>query len=395
MTTVSLATNPRLVKEVDLALSLSYRVSIVAFRFDNWSASLNEQIINRYRQRVHYVEIAAGRRPLFPWLFSSVLHQCCLVLAKAGLHYPFILSQALQKRTVLLLNALKKLRQPADLIVAHNPGSFYPVMQWAKRRKILYGIDVEDYHSGETNDKIAAAWMRRLMVQTIPGAAYVTAAAPLILDYVKRDCGTPFPPAAVVLNYFHSDEFCPPVSAAADGPLRLVWFSQYIAAGRGLEMVIEVIRRISGVQLHLYGQPDNRFVKNILESVENVFVHGPIEQKELHMQLASYDIGLAIEDASSNLNRDLCITNKLLAYKQAGLIILMTATSAQKKMAQQYPEQCVLVDFELQSLISALNYIKGKKSEIGKLKQEFFNLSANENSKTELDKLCSIWSVVL
>lgn len=395
VTTSNFATNPRLVKEVDLALSLSHSVSIIAFSFDNWSAPLNEQLISKYRNRVHYVEIAAGRRPLFPWLFSSMLQKCCLLLAKAGVRYPFVLSQALQKRTVLLINALNKLRQPADLIVAHNPGSFYPVMRWAKRRKIPYGIDVEDYHPGETNDKTAAAWMRRLMVQTIPAATYITAAAPLILEYVKRDCGKPFPPAAVVLNYFPSDEFRPPVSTTADGPLRLVWFSQYIAAGRGLEIILAAIKQLSGVELHFYGQPDQNFVIQYLQGYDNVILHGPLPQLDLHKALARYDIGLALEDAGTNLNRNLCLTNKLLAFLQAGLFILATPTDAQIDFLSKFPDAGLLITKDEKSIHQQLLALIEKRQIIRKAALSRFLLSRVHTAESEVRQLQSFWDSFL
>lgn len=395
VTTSNLATNPRLVKEVELAISLSYRVSILAFRFDNWSAPLNETIRERLRGKADIIEIPAGRSPFFPWFVSSLLHVLCMLLAKTGVTAPFVLSQALQKRTMLLMCSLKKISGSVDLVVAHNPGSFYPVMRMAQKRYIPYGIDVEDYHPGETNDPVAAAWIRSLMVHTIARAAYITAAAPLIMEYVQRDCSGVLPASQVVLNYFPANEFQPPIALQPAAPLRLVWFSQYIAAGRGLQLVIEAIRGMSDIELHLYGHPNPAFQKSMLESNPVIFIHGPLPQKDLHSQLARYDVGLALEQPASNLNRDLCITNKILAYLQSGLYILATNTSAQIAFLSNHPNSGRVIPPVVADLRHQILHLVQIRVEIRKDACNRFKSGNRESVNNELDALGSLWKSVI
>jgi hypothetical protein len=42
------------------------------------------------------------------------------------------------------------------------------------------------------------------------------------------------------------------------------------------------------------------------------------------------DIGLALESKTADFNRDICLTNKILAYAQAGLYIFATDTFGQR-----------------------------------------------------------------
>ena len=58
-------------------------------------------------------------------------------------------------------------------------------------------------------------------------------------------------------------------------------------------------------------------------------------QSALHAELANHDVGLALEFSDTDLNRQLCLTNKILAYAQAGLYILATNTPAQSAFMEQ------------------------------------------------------------
>jgi glycosyltransferase involved in cell wall biosynthesis len=128
-----------------------------------------------------------------------------------------------------------------------------------------------------------------------------------------------------------------------------VWFSQKISFGRGLEQVLDAISLLNtqkeeAINLTLIGEMDDGFYQQvILPKLEEakpcfVFMHiPPLSQPELHAELANHDVGLAMEFNSTDLNRQLCLTNKILAYAQAGLYILATDTPAQKDFLTQNP----------------------------------------------------------
>ena len=56
-----------------------------------------------------------------------------------------------------------------------------------------------------------------------------------------------------------------------------------------------------------------------------------MQQEDLHQFLSQMDIGLALENAQADHNRNICLTNKMLAYAQAGLYILATNTFGQSQ----------------------------------------------------------------
>lgn len=392
LTTSNLATNPRLVKEIELAIQLGYHVSVICFSFNNWSRGLNDQIIDGFASSIKLKEIPAGKNPFIPWLLSSFFQQLnkfFLLPAENNLSF---FSFALTKRTWLLNNELKKKRKQVDLIVAHNPGSIYPAYVYSKKMKIPFGIDIEDYHPGETNHAGQSAMMRKLMQVVLPTAAYVTAASPLILEKVKEDCKGNLNWSETILNYFDSNEFLSPVSSDSR-KLQLVWFSQYIDAGRGLEKLIETVKVfIDEVELHLYGNLNESFYKNYLRFVSNVVLHPAVPQKELHQKLANYDVGVAAEDSSANFNRDICLTNKLLSYYQAGLYILVSDTSAQKQFIQQHPEHGIITTLQRENLKNAIQDLIEQKVKLRQTAKQRFEKARSTNSESELKKISIIWS---
>lgn len=392
LTTSNLATNPRLVKEMNLAIQLGYHVSVICFSFNNWSSDLNDQIKERFGSSIQLKEIPAGRTPISPWLLSSLFQKLNKFFMLFDENKLSFISFALIKRAWLLHKELKKKHEQINLIVAHNPGSFYPAYAYSKKMQIPFGIDVEDYHPGETNHNHQSAMMRKMMQAVLPAAVYVTAASPLILKKVKEVCNENLNCTETVLNYFDCNEFLSPVSSDSE-KLQLVWFSQYIDAGRGLEKIIETVKVFPDeVELHLYGKLNENFYRNYLSNVTNITVHPVLPQKELHQKLSIYDVGLAAEDSSANFNRDICLTNKLLSYYQAGLYILASNTSAQKQFIQQHPEHGIITTIKSEDLKNSIHGLVEQKSKLRQTSMQRFEKARSANSESELQKLSSIWS---
>ncbi len=395
LSTHNFATNPRLVKEIDLALRNNYEVSVVCCEFENWSKPINDKIIARLKPLTDCTIIPAGRKPFFGWLGNSVLFSASRYLLKLFPQNDYLLSLRSNKRSSLLLSATRKIKNRADLVVAHNPGSFYPAMRYAKAHNISFGVDLEDYHPGETNDIKSGTHFRELSKKTLPHAKYLSAASPLILDYTLRDIGPTNAANFVVLNYFPKEEFMTP-REVADDRLQLVWFSQYISHGRGLEEILPVVRELSSkVQLHLYGNLNEDFNREWLSGISNIVIHPPQDQPALHAELALYDIGLALENPSSNLNRELCITNKILSYYEAGLYILASVTKAQEDFIDQHPHAGTLSTLSSDALSVAIKKLFTEKHTIRLQKQARFRAAANASWNTEAEKLVDTWNRLL
>ena len=344
---------------------------------------------------ITYYPVSGDRKPFIPWLVSSFLFSAAGILLYVFKSNVRLLSIGSNKRSWLLIDALSKIKGTIHLVVAHNPGSFYPAQCFAQQNNISFGIDLEDYHPGETNDATASERMRRLNQAILPKADYISVASPLIASYSKEDLEAPPKKELLILNYFAADEFLAPQIKEAGTALTLVWFSQNISHGRGLEELIPVLQTIDDVALHLYGHMDEGFYETWLKGRNNIIVHAALAQAALHKELHKYDIGLALERPASNLNRDLCITNKILAYYQAGLYILASSTSAQDAFIQEHPDAGKICGLHQENLTATLRRMISGKMEIRAAAATRFEKARKHNWETASGTLLNTWNQVL
>lgn len=393
VSTSNLATNPRLVKEIELALEKGYRVTAVVCSFHNWSYALNETVKQKLAAKIQLVEAVADRSVFPVWVLSTLLQKFQQLKAKLGFSNASVLSDVLIKRSILLRWKLNQLKGNYQLVIAHNPGAFEPAAAFAKKHCIPLGIDVEDYHPGEATNPAEANTMKRLMQQVLPQAAYVSAAAPLMLEAVQKDCNNQLRNALTILNYFNREEFVIPLPSQQQ-LLQCVWLSQNIDKGRGLEELIAAIKKFPNtVELHLYGHLNTQFYNKHLAQMPAVKVHSPLPQAQLHKALASYDVGLALESKNVNINRNICIANKFLAYYQAGLFILATDTEGQEEFLQQHPSHGIITS--LSNLQEGLQQLVEQREVIRTGAQTRYINAAKFHAAAELQQLAHCWEQLI
>ncbi|MCC5929258.1 MAG: hypothetical protein JJU28_08445 [Cyclobacteriaceae bacterium] len=362
LTTANLSTNPRLLKEVIFLKEKNLQCRIIAFYQGNWSDKIDQEILEKHPLRIKY--LSATRKPFFPWFWSSVIQWLSIKL------YPFAKTNLLinafahNKRTILLINELSKIQKKPDLIIAHNLGALYPAWWLSKRINVPFAFDVEDYHPGEKVGIDAANEKHRrefLMKKLLPESKYVSFAAPLIKKETLKLVGEKNIKTPVLINNsFYANEFKAPKTTkqAAAEPLKLVWFSQNITPGRGLEIILPAIEKFKDqVSLYLIGNLYQDFYSDVLSKYDNIYIIPPLSQKELHKKLSEFDIGLALELNSADYNRQICLTNKIWAYYQAGLYVLATNTPAQIEFIKQRPDHGILSGQSVLEIENALSEV--------------------------------------
>jgi hypothetical protein len=368
VTTLSLSANPRLYKEILLADQSGYDIHVIFFRLGNWTDHQDEEKM-RTLPRIRFTRLSATRSPIIPWLIGTMLEKISRRLLSFSSH-PMLCSLAAGKRAYNLEQALARLSETHGLVIAHNPAAFLPATRFARRVSARLGIDVEDYHPGETSDPLLSEALRVLMRHSFKTADYVSFASPMIRREAGNDAQQDDNRWITLLNWFPAAEFTLPAESLSEGPLKLVWFSQHVAANRGLELVIPAIKRAGAdVELHIFGHPDQDFVKSCIDRSENIFLHGPVTQKELHRILGKYDIGLAI-DVVADRNRALAITNKILAYLQAGLYLAVTNTEAQQAFMRDFQQHGTIFEQDSDAWEELLPQLIRGKEEIRKNKAD-------------------------
>lgn len=375
ITSNNLASNPRLVKELRLAEKY-YRCVVISFRLFNWSDNLSGTIEKEFPD-VRFVSLSAGRKPFTAWLISSLLEKILKLVTPHLLTSAKWISFASSKRSWLLYQLLQTWDEKFDLIIAHNLPALFPSWYLANATNTPFGFDVEDYHPGETIKKGRVREVRRreyLLKTILPNTNYISHASPLILDYVKKLVVlNKVTETCFIPNCFSYKEFSEPPLNEMNRPLKLVWFSQKISYGRGLEMFLQVLRTFKGAcELHLIGSIDPIFDANFIAGMQGIQIHPPLHPKALHASLQNYDVGLAIEMSKTDVNRNLVLTNKLYSYVQAGLYVLATDTLAQQDFILQNSWCGRLADQSFVALQESLRLLIHTKANIRSQAKERF-----------------------
>ena len=132
-----------------------------------------------------------------------------------------------------------------------------------------------------------------------------------------------------IINSFNAEDFKKPKNNSSK-IIKCVWFSQHIGPNRGLEKVFAAAKSLDQIEFHLIGNPNHNYLETVSIG-KNVMLHDIMKQEDLHEFLSQMDIGLALENVEADDNRNICLTNKFLAYVQAGLYVLATDTFGQSQ----------------------------------------------------------------
>lgn len=348
ITSSNLASNPRCLKEVQLLSSMNIKTSVVAFEFHNWTRE-KERMINNELKQVNFYYIDATKDNFLLWFFSTLIEKVCRSISSLFAGNIYLSTLAINKRSWLLLRWIKNWEEQPDLIIAHNPAAFYSAWVLSKKIKKPFAIDIEDYHPGEGNNKKEQKNVMRIMKFILPRASYVSYASPLIKKYTDNFLAEKKSYGFVINNCFPDNEFKSPLKQDQKEKLQLVWFSQYIDYGRGLEKVLPALDLFKDeLTLTLIGDSRPYFYEKEIRHRNYIISKPTMPQKELHVSLNKFDVGLAIEEKSANLNRDICLTNKIWAYFQAGLYILASKTKSQELFINDHKEHGVCIILEKQ-----------------------------------------------
>jgi glycosyltransferase involved in cell wall biosynthesis len=342
LTTLNLASNPRLVKEIRLALHLKKQVTVICFRFNNWSTGINDKLLSEF-QDVKIIQIDGEKSSFFSWLTSSISEWINRKLSKWISLPLFMHAVAISRRSQLLVDALKKV-SAADWVVGHNPGAIYATYKASQKFKCKSGFDVEDYHPGEGNDKHLQNITLSLMKKIFPKFNYVSFASQSILNESEKKIGSFLNQKSIVVNNcFPENEFIEPATIN-DNRLRVVWFSQHIDKSRGLEQIIPIVHKhFDKINLTLFGNCNESFKQKYIDGQNGIELGGIMPQLDLHQRLSTFDIGLAIEPGK-DLNNELALSNKVYAYLQAGLFIIATDTIEQHSFLKKLPDAGIIVN---------------------------------------------------
>lgn len=403
ISSVNLTTNPRILKEIKLAVQLGKEVSFIGFRLGNWSDKIEEKHKEELSGLINLNYLDATRTNFIQWLISTLFEKLARLLYPLNKSSFFLNYLGHSKRSYILNCYLENnnLKKP-DIIIAHTLGTLYPAYKYAKKNKIPFAFDVEDFHPGEKiHIDIKNEKQRRifLLKKILPHAKYVSCAAPLIASEVHdllKAINKSKDFIITVNNAFSNNEFTKPIDIEIENTTRLkfIWFSQNISFGRGLEIIIPILAKYAQfISLELVGRMDSVFYEQFIQSnVSWIKITEPLNQVALHQYLSKFDIGLAIEMNTADYNREIALTNKLIAYFQSGLYVFSTNTKAQSAFLGNQSEHGICVGQSNEELKNGLEFVLLHKKEILNNKQKRFQQAKSFDWETESDKLIVKWN---
>ncbi|MFN8256710.1 MAG: hypothetical protein U0W24_13530 [Bacteroidales bacterium] len=234
------------------------------------------------------------------------------------------------------------------------------------------------------------------MQRLLPHAAYISYASPQIGEYsLKLLPPGNIPPHFLVNNCFGRDEFQLEENNSME--VKFVWFSQNISAGRGLELLLPALYKFKDkVKLVLIGNLYSSFYSDFLSGFSEILqIYEPLPQVDLNRLVCHFDLGLAIELKSADLNRDICLTNKIFTYAQAGLYILATNTSAQELFMSEHRELGEVSGQTPQEMEKVIKDIIENIDTIRKNKKNRFEYAKKLSWENEGEKLLKAWKEII
>lgn len=397
VSSANLTVNPRLKKELLLAVENGYNVFFVGLYSGNWSDEIDKNEIKSINANFNYISVT--RKPFFKWFLITLIEKISQKLYFVFKNNLKLNAFAHSKRSFLLYNFLKKDKNKYDLVVGHTFATLYPTYLIAKKQNIPFIFDIEDYHPGEVISKDAKNEKKRrefLMKTILPKASYITYASPLIGEHsLKLLENYPQNKHCLINNSFSQSEF--QFKENNSEKIKFVWFSQNIAAGRGLELLVpELYKFKDKIELTLIGNLYQNFYDIFLKQYSEILkIEKPLPQKDLNLKLSDFDVGLAIELQSADFNRDICLTNKIFAYSQSGLFVFATDTQSQKLFISENQNIGIISNQNPENINEKLsktiqNIVNIRNSKFSRF--EYCKKFAFEN---ESKKIVDIWNSIL
>lgn len=372
LTDQHICTNPRLWKE---ALSLSkagYEVVILT-TFTTESELVRDYKLLEKAERVEYKSVLN----LIPCQASNAkrfyyrLRRKLAVWVKlyVGIEASYLLGYAPD----LLFTSAKK--ENALLYVAHMECSQY-VGKQLSQRGFKVAFDIEDWYS---KDYLVPArpikLLQKLEKFALVNGAYVTCPSDAMASAIQKFYSVKRKPIVVYNSFSTSETPVSKLDTFRNTTFSILWFSQTIGPGRGLEKIIEALNLINlPIVLKLIGDVADDYRHDLEHLFHNsgqrqLVFSDQIPHHELSSEIEKHDLGLALENIFPE-SRNLTVTNKILQYTQVGIRVLATNTKGQREIAELFPESVILVNDEspelLANIIEKLITDKFNKSELVK-----------------------------
>jgi len=340
--------NPRSLKEALTLAEAGFKVTYITVFQTEAYAKEDQRLLLGTTVRLLSIGARTGamrfRQRLATWISRRIVELT-----------PWSPSASLGPTRVMLAAARQN---AADLTIVHTEAAFWVGCQLLKDGRLV-AADFEDWHFEDLLPEARRSrplnLIRGLEDTILRRACFATTTSHSLSQALASSYNAT--PPLVLTNSFPLQP-TPPTRPVRDP--EMVWFSQTIGPGRGLEQFIGAWKQLSpplgrltliGALLPGYGQA---LLEGLPDTVRaKVIFRDPVPSDMLPSVLSEFDIGLALE-RSTPPSRDLTVTNKILQYLNAGLAIIATPTAGQKEVLAAASGSGIAIDLNAPDAVKNL-----------------------------------------
>jgi glycosyltransferase involved in cell wall biosynthesis len=341
-----MSTCPRMLKAADALHGAGFDVRVVSASHTPWAVEADRtlRLTRAWRwDLVDYARATARGRQVITGARRRIAHALTVRFGTSRVPAALFVRSYSRAHDELVRAATA---QPTDLLYGGTTGALAAVAEAARRLGVPYGLDLEDFHTGERSAQTAelSTIAERVECLALPGAAFLTASSPMIADAYEEKYGLR---PRTIHNTFPLD-LRDPVESLEGIPLRFYWFSQTLGPGRGLEDFIRAaaLAKIAG-ELHLRAGIQQPYLDELMRFARDaaprltIRLHEPGSPDAMVPLSRGYDLGLSGEEPTV-VNRCLCLGNKIFTYLAAGVPVLLSATPAQARLGQDLGKAAIV-----------------------------------------------------
>lgn len=318
------ATSPRVVREANALVAAGYAVTVSGIWLDPATA---DDDLTLARNGGWTFRAAADLRQGAARAVARATRRLARAAPTPRIHAMVYGARALSRAAETVTADALRLHLEAGLWIGASRGQRLPP----------WGVDVEDWHSENEPSTPATdatrQWMARIEREALSTARHVTTTSDALAVGLASAYGVPKP--AVVPNASPEPALVAPPPPT---PPRLLWVSQTVGRGRGLEPLFDALRTLDlPWRLTLMGHADDATRAWVSEALgpmaSRVDWQAFVRPWALDPIIAAHHIALALEIPASR-NKDLTASNKLFHGMQHGLRVVATDTAGQREMLQ-------------------------------------------------------------
>lgn len=334
--------NPRVWKEANTLSDWGYDVTIFTTWYSSKYKQEDESLLNSSVAYLPSFSLIPSVKISFSLFYAKALKKVAnliFIIFRISSVYQLLYMPKRQLKCIL--------NRPSDLFICHQEaGLFIGVELMKLGHKVAF--DFEDWYSEDYIRKDRPRYLlREAECYALKYGCYITCPSKSMADVLQKKYGEARIIASIYNAFPIGTDF---FNSTTKIPNSLVWFSQTIGPGRGIEEFIGAIKDFEiPLNFHFIGNCSSNYeayLYGMLEgTLHKLHKYDLMPHNDLMKFIQAFEIGLALE-YTHPLNKNFTISNKILTYLQLGLKVLASSTDGQLELKKEFNDQLTYIDLQ-------------------------------------------------